>query len=110
MYPYEVDFVDEVRMRLENGKRKRTWLNNHIDDLTGLNNCPVVAGLPTPQPSDSESDDSDLPIRKRICRYNCELAKVSQLQFLLLLILIIIFSFFFSFFFLILMMIDDILF
>ncbi|XP_022196423.1 Krueppel-like factor 10 [Nilaparvata lugens] len=35
----------------------------------------ILPGLPTPQPSDSESDESDLPLRKRICRYNCQLAK-----------------------------------
>lgn len=75
MYRYGVD-MEEVRMRLEDGKRKRSWSNYHTDEV--ISNCPVIVttpGFPTPQPSDSESDDSDLPLRKRVCRYNCELAK-----------------------------------
>lgn len=71
--------MEEVRMRLEDGKRKRTWSSHSMED--SINNCPVIVappGLPTPQPSDSESDDSDLPLRKRVCRYNFELANVSK--------------------------------
>ncbi|XP_075213056.1 uncharacterized protein LOC142319549 isoform X2 [Lycorma delicatula] len=75
MYRDGVD-LEAVRTLLENGKRKRVWWNYNAEDVNS--NCQVIVtppGLPTPQPSDSESDDSDLPLRKRVCRYNCELAK-----------------------------------
>ncbi|RZF44328.1 hypothetical protein LSTR_LSTR006878 [Laodelphax striatellus] len=56
--------MEAVSRLLQRTERKRPAGNDEI-----------LPGLPTPQPSDSESDESDLPLRKRICRYNCELAK-----------------------------------
>lgn len=60
---------------------KRKLIINYHDDKDILE-----PGLPTPQPSDSESEDTiaDLPLRKRVCSQlnmgmgDCQLDKVSS--------------------------------
>ena len=60
----------------QNNKRK--LITNYHDEKDI-----VAPGLPTPQPSDSESEDTvaDLPLRKRACsqlnKGDCQLDKVS---------------------------------
>lgn len=53
------------------GKRKYAeYINHHHQPPV-----PSPPSLPTPQPSDSESDEADLPLRKRI-HHDCELARL----------------------------------
>lgn len=53
------------------GKRKYAEYINHYHQPS----VPSPPSLPTPQPSDSESDEVDLLLRKRI-RHDCELARL----------------------------------
>lgn len=67
-------FTNEIT---HNNKRK--FITNYHDEKDIL-----APGLPTPQPSDSESEDTiaDLPLRKRACSQlntaDCQLDKVSS--------------------------------
>lgn len=67
---------------------KCTYLNKKQQAMCAkrkYSECHVpIPNLPTPQPSDSESDEFDLPLRKRICPHDCELARVSKTNFSIL--------------------------
>uniref|UniRef100_A0A1B6DQM0 C2H2-type domain-containing protein n=1 Tax=Clastoptera arizonana TaxID=38151 RepID=A0A1B6DQM0_9HEMI len=57
-----------------------TYLNKKQQAMCGKRkysefNLPLP-NLPTPQPSDSESDEIDIPMKKKICSHDCELARL----------------------------------
>jgi hypothetical protein len=64
--PVDMNAVNALLAATSTNMRKRKMLP------------PEISGLPTPQPSDSESEDMDLPFRKRVCKQmqECQLAKV----------------------------------
>ena len=82
---YSTVDLDAVKALLpftsEISHNKRKLISNYHDEKVLL-----ASGLPTPQPSDSESEDTiaDLPLRKRVCSQlnigDCQLNKVSSFR------------------------------